>query len=144
MAEQTNLMNITFQRQTGKPDSNISFTWMMTIQADSPQTITDRLIPELFFDYFYVKEGEVKYVDSVQDTEILLTSQTLKALYTRPFKFVFSTPLVLFGARLSLEFTESFWDKMKANCFLEQLSKTSKDSLTHSKSRLKKVHRSRI
>ena len=113
-------MKITFQKQKGDPALGIAFTWMMTIRADSPLTVTDHFIPELFYDYFYVKEGKVKCVDETQRTKFPLPSQALKTLYTHPLKFVFSTPLVLFGARLSLRFAESFWEETNANCFFEQ------------------------
>ena len=113
-------MKITFQKQKGNTDLRIVFTWKLTIQADSPLTVTDHFIPELFYDYFYIKQGSVKCVDETKGNEFLLPSQTLKTLYIRPLKFLFSTPLVLFGARLSLRFAESFWDEMKANCFLER------------------------
>ena len=113
-------MKITFQKQKSDPALGIAFAWMMTIRADLPLTVTDQFIPELFYDYFYIKEGEVKCVDETEGIEFPLPPQTLKTLYTRPLKFVFSTPLVLFGARLSLRFAESFWGEMKANCFSEQ------------------------
>ncbi|MBE0669016.1 MAG: helix-turn-helix transcriptional regulator [Anaerolineales bacterium] len=42
-------------------------------------------------------------------------------IYTRPLSFAFSSPLVLYGARLSLKFAELFWGKdVKPNSFLEQ------------------------
>lgn len=113
-------MKITFQKENGKPALDIAFTWLMTLQADSSQTVTDHFIPDLFYDFFYIKEGSIRCVDETQGTNFQLPSQTLKTLYTGPLKFVFSTPLVIFGARLSLEFAESFWDEMNANCFLEQ------------------------
>ena len=113
-------MKITFQKQKGDSVLDIAFTWTMTIRADAPLTITDHFIPELFYDYFYVKEGKVRCVDETEGIEFPLSSQTLNMLYTHPLKFVFSAPLVLFGARLSLRFAESFWGEMKANCFLEQ------------------------
>jgi len=98
----------------------MSFTWMMTIRADSPLTVTDHFIPELFYDYFFIKEGKVRCVDDAGESEFPLPSQAFKTLYTRPLRFVFPTPLVLFGARLSLGFAESFWGEMKANSFLKQ------------------------
>jgi len=113
-------MKITFQKKTGEPALGLSFTWMMTIRANSPLTVTDLFIPELFYDYFYVKEGNIRCVDDAGGTEFPLPSQALKTLYIRPLRFVLSTPLVLFGARFSLEFAESFWGKMKANSFLKQ------------------------
>ena len=113
-------MKITFQKEKGSFSLGIAFTWMITIHADSPLTVTDHFIPELFYDYFYIKEGSIRCVDETQGTEFPQPSQALKMLYTRPLKFVFSTPLVLFGTRLSLRFAESFLGEMKANCFLEQ------------------------
>jgi len=113
-------MKVTFQKQKGDPAIDIVFTWMMTIQADTPFAVTDHFIPELFYDYFFVKEGNVRCVDPNQGTEFTLPAQALKTLYTRPLRFVLSAPLVLFGARLSLGFAESFWGEMKANRFLEQ------------------------
>jgi len=49
-----------------------------------------------------------------------LPQQALKTIHTHPLTFRFSTPLVLFGARLSLGFAESFWGEIKANTFLKQ------------------------
>jgi len=92
----------------------------MTIRAETPLTVTDHFIPELFYDYFFVKSGSVRCVDETQGTEFPLPSQALKTLYTHPLRFIFSTPLVLFGARFSLAFAESFWEEMKANSFLTQ------------------------
>jgi len=113
-------MKITFNKEGGISALEIIFTWMMTIQGDSPLIVTDHFIPELFFDYFYIKEGSVRCVDETEGIEFPLPPQALKTIYNRPLKFLFSTPLVLFGARLSLRFAESFWGAMKANCFLEQ------------------------
>lgn len=50
----------------------------------------------------------------------MLPRQSLKTIHTHPLTFRFSTPLVLYGARFSLKFAESFWEEMKANCFLKQ------------------------
>ena len=113
-------MKITFQKQQGDPALGIAFTWMMTIRGDAPVSITDHFIPELFYDYFYVTSGKVRCVDETQGTEFPLPSQALKTLFTYPLKFVFSTPLVLFGTRFLLNFAESFWKGMKANSFLKQ------------------------
>jgi AraC-like DNA-binding protein len=113
-------MKISFQKQPGDPTLGIAFTWRMTIESDAPVTVTDHFIPELFYDYLFVKEGCVCYVDKTVKAEYVLPAQTLKTLYTRPLTFIFSTPLVLFGARLSLGFAESFWERLKANSFLEQ------------------------
>jgi AraC-like DNA-binding protein len=113
-------MKISFQKQSGDMAPGIAFTWMISIQSAAPVTITDYFIPELFYDYFFLKEGSVRCVDNAQKTEFVLPRQVLKKLYTRPLTLVFTTPLILLGARLSLGFAESFWGEMKANCFSEQ------------------------
>jgi len=113
-------MEITFQKEKGGPALGIAVSWMLTIRLDSSLSVTDHFIPELFYDYFYIQEGSIRCVDETQGTEFSLPSQALKTLYIGPLKFVFSTPLVLFGARMSLEFAESFWGEIKANCFVGQ------------------------
>ena len=45
----------------------------------------------------------------------------MKTIHTRPLMLVFSTPLVLYGARLPLRFAGSFWEQMKTNSFLKQV-----------------------
>jgi AraC-like DNA-binding protein len=111
-------MKIAFQKQHGHPASGIVFTWMMTVNTTS--LVTDHFIPEVFYDYFFVKSGAIRCIDETQKSEFVLPAQALKTLFARPLTFLFETPLVLFGARLSLGFAESFWDEMKANSFLEQ------------------------
>jgi AraC-like DNA-binding protein len=59
-------------------------------------------------------------VDEAQGAKFVLPQQSLKTIHSHPLKFIFSTPLVLFGARLSLGFAESFWGEIKANSFLRQ------------------------
>lgn len=113
-------MKILFQKQKGNPALGIAFFWSMTLGTKSPTLISDHFIPELFYDYFLIKKGSIKAVDS-RGNEFTFPQQTLKTLHTRPIKFVFSTPLILFGARLSLKFAESFWGKdIKSNSFIEQ------------------------
>lgn len=113
-------MNISFQKSSGDRKSGIAFFWKLAIETESPTVVTDHFIPELFLDYFFVKAGKVKYIDPVQGKKFALPQQTLKTIHTRALKFVFFTPLVLYGARLSLRFAESFWEGMQANCFCKQ------------------------
>jgi methylphosphotriester-DNA--protein-cysteine methyltransferase len=123
-------MNITFKKQQGNPSLGIAFFWKMEIETKSPVTITDHFIPELFFDYFFIKKGKVKCKGKSLDTHYPLPRQTLKTIHTHPLLFVFSTPIVLFGARFSLQFAESFWgDDIQSNSFLEQkwVSKNTND-----------------
>jgi AraC-like DNA-binding protein len=113
-------MNISFQKMDGVPRLGISFFWKLAIQTKSMAVVKDQFIPELFLDYLFVKEGRVKCIDQAQGTKIVLPRQTLKTIHAHTITFVFSTPLVLYGARLSLRFAESFWGKINANCFCRQ------------------------
>jgi AraC-like DNA-binding protein len=113
-------MKISFQKKQGNPSLGIVFFWKMTMGAKSPVTIMDHFVPELFYDFFFVRNGKVKYIDP-QGNKSALPWQALKTIHTHPIKFMFSTPLVLFGARLSLEFAEAFWEKdIKSNSFMEK------------------------
>lgn len=111
-------MKVTFQKTAGDKTLGIEFFWKMTVEAKTGRRVTDHFIPELFFDFLCVRRGRVRYFIGVQSCP--LPSQSLKTLFDKPVMFEYSTPLVLFGARLSLKFAESFWDEMKANSFLEQ------------------------
>jgi len=113
-------MRIAFQRRPGDESLGVAFFWKMTIETSSPASIKDSFIPELFFDYFFVREGEIRCVDNVQVRRFILPQQTLKTLYTHPLTFTFSKKLVLYGARLSMKFAESFWQEMQACSFLKQ------------------------
>jgi AraC-like DNA-binding protein len=113
-------MKISFQKEKGEPALDIKFYWRLTIERGSPAMITDHFIPELFFDYFHVKAGSIKCIDKGRGRKFTLSPQSLKTVHTRPIRFVFSTPLVLYGARLSLRFAETFWREMKPNGFLKE------------------------
>jgi hypothetical protein len=79
------------------------------------------LIPELFLDYFFIFTGKIRYIDKPLQREDELPRQVLKTIHTHPLSLAFSTPLTLYGARLSLKFAESFWGKdLPSNSFLEQ------------------------
>src|SRR5688500_11788314 len=114
-------MKISFQKKNGDPSLSLAFFWMMEIETKSPITITDHFIPELFFDYFLIKKGKVKGIDKTLGTEYTLPQQGLKTIHTHPLIFVFSTPIVMLGARFSLAFAESFWENdIRPNSFLAQ------------------------
>jgi hypothetical protein len=113
-------MDIKFQKRQGEPALGISFFWKMTIDTTSPDAIIDHFIPELFLDYLFIKEGSVKCIDETQGAEYTLPRQALKTIHTRPLMLVYAAPLVFYGVRLSLPFAESFWEALKANCFLSQ------------------------
>ncbi len=113
-------MNISFQKKSGIASLGIAFFWKIAIETRSPTAITDHFIPELFFDYLFIKKGRVHCIDEAQGTKFILHQQVLKTVHTRPLAFVFSTPLVMYGARLSLKFAELFPGEIKANSFLKQ------------------------
>ncbi|WP_420629189.1 hypothetical protein [Candidatus Leptofilum sp.] len=112
-------MKISFQKQTQPTIPELLFCWRLQIITDSPTNLTDIFIPELFFDFFWVQEGEIFYRDSRQNRNSTLPKECLKALHTDRLDLTLQTPLTLFGARFTLPFAELFWQKeMPANCFL--------------------------
>jgi hypothetical protein len=113
-------MDITFQKRHGEPSLGISFFWKLAIDTKIPTAITDHLIPELYFDYLFIKTGNIKCQDPIQGVKFRLPRHTLKTIHTYPLTLAYSTPIVLYGVRLSLEFAASFWEEMKANRFLKQ------------------------
>lgn len=113
-------MKVSFQKQSGNASLAISFFWKLTIETKSPDMLTDYFIPELFFDFFFIKKGKIKVVDKTQNRKHALSPQVLKSIFARPLIMTFSTPLILYGARLTSRFAESFWDEIKANSFLAQ------------------------
>ncbi len=113
-------MKISFQKKSGYPTEEIKFFWSMKIETRSPVMLTDHFIPELFYDFFMVRKGSIRCIDSQLGVESILPRQSLKMLYTRPITLALSTPLVLFGARLSLEFAEAFWGGSESNQFVDQ------------------------
>lgn len=113
-------MQISFQKQKGSPALGVEFFWKLTVDSKSPVNVAEHFIPELFLDFFYIKQGQIQCADTMTGEKFKLPQQVLKTIYTRPLKFSFSTPLVLYGARLALRFAESFWGEIKANAFLKQ------------------------
>lgn len=113
-------MNISFQKIPGNPDKCISFFWRLSIQTKTLRLVEEHFIPELFFDYFFIQKGNIRYIDHERGIKRVLPPQALKTIFTHRLTFVFSTPLVLYGARLSLRFAESFWAEMESNRFLKQ------------------------
>jgi len=97
------------------------FCWRMSIAVAGATAAPDIFIPEPFFDFFCIQEGEVVYTTANQANELTLSRQVLKTLHTRRLDLVLKAPLVLYGARFTLRFAELFWQKqMPANSFLEQ------------------------
>lgn len=90
------------------------------IDTRTPAIVTDRFIPELFYDHFFIRVGKIQCIHGMDGKKIALPRQSLKTIQTKPLTFYYSTPLVLYGARFSLQFAETFREEMKANRFLRQ------------------------
>ena len=114
-------MKILFRKKNGNPSLGIEFFWTLTLETKSPTSIADQFIPDLFFDYFFIKRGVVQCVDKKENREFNLPQQVFKTIHTNPLTFVLSSPLVLFGARFSMGFAESFWgETIKSNSLLDE------------------------
>jgi len=113
-------MRISFQRLPGDANLGIEFFWKfaLDVKAGEKRTLSDQLIPELFFDFFHVAKGAVTV--KTKGVRFSLPRQSLKTIFNQPVTLEYSAPLVLYGARLSLKFAESFWGEMKANSLLTQ------------------------
>lgn len=113
-------MKILFQKKKGISQLGILFFWKIVITTDSKLNITEQFIPEPFYDYFFIKKGNIKIIDS-QSKKRVLPPQSLKCIFSQPLRFYFSTPLILYGVRLSLKFAESFEGEMNVNEFQNQV-----------------------
>ncbi|MCB0034738.1 MAG: hypothetical protein KDE51_11985, partial [Anaerolineales bacterium] len=83
--------------------------------------VTDIFIPELYFDFFYIQQGQITPLNAQTDTTVPLPQQSLKTLHSGRLTLQLTLPLVLFGARFALSFAERFWQKtLPANQFLPQ------------------------
>lgn len=114
-------MNISFHRKVETRCPELLFCWCLQVDGDGETAVSDIFIPELYYDYFFIQQGEISCLDSHSGTHFLIPQQTLKTLYTTPLTLRLKVPLILFGARFSLAFAELFWEKeMLANCMLPQ------------------------
>lgn len=114
-------MMIAFQKLPGESNLGVAFFWRLAIQTSRPVKLIDNFIPELYYDYFLVETGAVHIRKAPGHAAHRLPDQALRTLYTHPLTFVFTTPLVLYGARFTLGFAESFWQSdLGANRFIEQ------------------------
>lgn len=114
-------MTIAFQKLPGEPHLGVAFFWRLAIHTPRPATRIDHFIPELFYDYFLVETGAVHVRLVPGPHSDRLPDQSLKTLHTHPLTFVFTTPLVLYGARFTLRFAELCWEpRLSANRFIEE------------------------
>lgn len=112
-------MQVTFKKADSDRSLRVAFFWMLKIDSSSAAAVADYFIPELFYDYFYIHKGSIMIGRDGNEKSIPLARQSLKTLHTRQLTLTYTTPLVLFGARLNLLFAESYWgEKLSANTFL--------------------------
>jgi hypothetical protein len=113
-------MDITFQKRSGDPSLGIEFFWVVEIRSDKPFETCETFIPELYYDCFVIKEGNVRVYDPSRKIGFTLPRQAFKTLFTHPVELAFSTPLVLMGARFSLKFAEHYCgEDLPPNSFCE-------------------------
>ena len=113
-------MNISFHKKSGDSSLGIEFFWELSVRSKAPIKITDQFIPELWFDYFFIKSGALRYRRNPNSIAVRVPKQFLKTLHTYSFTFEFFTPITIYGARLSLKFAETFKDKLSANLLTNQ------------------------
>jgi len=114
-------MRITFQKQGGDPEAGIEFFWRLALDEAASQTVSDLLIPELYFDFFYVRCGGMWYMGAGGAVARQLPPQLLRTIHTRPLTLTLQTPLTVYGARLTLSFAELYWaGDLPANALLAQ------------------------
>jgi hypothetical protein len=114
-------MKILFRRQIESTCPELLFCWRLEIGVDGETAVSDIFIPELYYDYFFIQQGEIACSITNSEAEFSLPQQTLKTLHTTPLNLILKAPLVLYGARFSLAFAELFWEKeMPANKVLAQ------------------------
>lgn len=100
---------VLFRKREGDPDLALALTWELVLDGPAESSVTDLFIPELFFDFFFVRSGQVSVTSPSHSAPFLLPEQSLKTLFGRQIVFDFSLPLQLFGARFDLRFAESYW-----------------------------------
>jgi AraC-like DNA-binding protein len=112
---------ISFQLKKGRPSLGLLFCWKLTVDADQAGSVSEIMIPELFYDFWFIQNGGICYSKSLEGGAAPIPGQTLKTIHTRPLTLVLHLPLMLFGARLSMQFAESFWEpEIPSTRFLEQ------------------------
>ncbi len=115
------MIKTSFKKLPGDPEVGTSLYWELTLEADAHGVVSDRFVPELAYDFFYIKEGAVRVVDSSLGEQLPLGPQSLKTIHTQPLTLSLVPPLVLYGVRLPLQFAESYWgQELPANRFLDQ------------------------
>ncbi len=98
----------------------VAFFWRLALHTPRPVRLVDLFIPELFYDFVLVETGVVRVRQGSGPRSDRLPDQSLRTLYTQPLTLIFTTPLVLYGARLTLRFAELYWQpSLGANRFIE-------------------------
>ena len=99
-------MYVTFRKQAGVEALGINFFWHLTLAGTAPAGFGDHFVPELFYDFLYLEQGEVTWQQRESSQAIPIIGQALKTIHTRGVMLRYELPLSVFGARLSLGFAE--------------------------------------
>ena len=99
-------MQISFRKLAGVPALDIAYFWRL--QIDGPTAVhADHFIPELYYDFLYVQQGQLAWSTTDSEPPQVLPAQSLRTLHTRGLELQFTLPLVLYGARLYLRLAEN-------------------------------------
>jgi AraC-like DNA-binding protein len=101
-------MQVTFRTLAGHPELGINMFWQWSLTSASKASISETLIPELFYDFIYVHRGRVRFEDQEGGDSDVMSGQYLRLLHTRPLILHINPPAVLMGARFHLRFAEQF------------------------------------
>jgi AraC-like DNA-binding protein len=110
-------MQISFHKLAGVPALDLAYFWRLQIDGTTVVP-ADHLIPELYYDFLYVQQGQLAL--SATDSEPLqqLPAQSLRTLHSRSHKLHYQLPLVLYGARFYLRLAENIAPGRPAGHFL--------------------------
>lgn len=110
-------MQISFHKLAGVPALDLAYFWRL--QIDGPAALpADHLIPELYYDFLYVQQGQLALSATDSEPPQPLPGQSLRTLHSRSHKLQFTLPLILYGARFYLRLAENIAHGLTAGRFL--------------------------
>ncbi|MEM7335273.1 MAG: hypothetical protein AAF490_24560, partial [Chloroflexota bacterium] len=113
-------MKISFKKRPGPLNLGITFFWELRIDSEDSLSLPDNLIPESFFDYFFIHRGTVVTHDEAQLAQTAVPPQCLKPIHTRRLRLTYHLPLTVYGARLTPRFAAGYLGRLApANSLIE-------------------------
>ena len=99
-------MQIAFRKLAGVPALDIAYFWRL--QIDGPAAVqADFMIPELYYDFLYVQDGQLAWSPLNTDPPQPLPAETLRTLHNRGLRLDLTLPLTIYGARFYLRLAEN-------------------------------------